>query len=102
MCVKDGKVIWIDGLSINPKQLSQEIEPVGICVAINGNKAMVKYRKMEYKKWAASERWELPYASMMNDNGWHICGITINGTECDNEFVYRASTRASFVEQLND
>ena len=98
----DQKVIWIDGLSINPKQLSQEIEPVGICVSITGNKAMVRYRKIEKMRWAASERWELPYAKIMNDNGWHTCGITINGTECDNEFAYRASTRASFVEQLND
>ena len=39
MCVKNGQVIWIDGLSINPKQLSSEIEPVGICLKIKGNKA---------------------------------------------------------------
>lgn len=38
------KVIWIDGLSINPAQLSPEFDTVGICVAVNGNKAMVKYK----------------------------------------------------------
>ena len=43
LCVKDGQVIWIDGLSINPDQLSSEIEPVGICMVINGNKAIVKH-----------------------------------------------------------
>ena len=40
----DQEVVWIDGLSINPAQLSQHLETVGICVAINGNKAMVKYK----------------------------------------------------------
>ena len=40
MCItKDQKVIWIDGLSINPKQLSREFEPVGICLVVKGNKA---------------------------------------------------------------
>lgn len=38
------KIIWIDGLSIVPNQLSLEFEPIGICVAINGNKAIVKYK----------------------------------------------------------
>lgn len=38
------KIIWIDGLSIVPNQLSSEFEPIGICVAINGNKAIVKHK----------------------------------------------------------
>ena len=38
------KIVWIDGLSINPAQLSQDIETVGICVAVNVNKAIVKYK----------------------------------------------------------
>ena len=38
------KVLWIDGLSINPAQLSPEFDTVGICVAVNGNRAMVKYK----------------------------------------------------------
>ena len=37
MCVKNGKVIWIDGLSINPALLSTEFEPVGICVVAYDN-----------------------------------------------------------------
>lgn len=41
------KVVWIDGLSINPAQLSPEFDTVGICVAVNGNKAMVKYKTDE-------------------------------------------------------
>ena len=102
ICVKDGKVIWIDGLSINPKQLSQEIEPVGICVAINGNKAMVKYRKEEYARFADSERWELPYDRIMNDNASHSLNITLNGATYDNLFTYTASTRLQFVERLNE
>lgn len=38
------KIVWIDGLSINQKQLCEELATVGICVAINGNKAIVKYK----------------------------------------------------------
>lgn len=42
------KVVWIDGLSIVPKQLSTEFEPVGICLVVNGNKAIVKYKTDDY------------------------------------------------------
>lgn len=38
------KVLWIDGLSIAPNQISTEIEPIGICLYVDGNKAMVKYK----------------------------------------------------------
>ena len=37
MCVKNGQVVWIDGLSINPALLSTEFEPVGICVVAYDN-----------------------------------------------------------------
>ena len=102
----DQKVIWIDGLSINPKQLSQEIEPVGICVSITGNKAMVRYRKIEKKRWVASERWELPYASIMNDNVQHSLIIKVgngsNSSQFGNPFTYTARTRLEFVNKLNN
>ena len=39
---EEQKVVWIDGLSIEPLQLSVELEPVGICVVINKNNAIVK------------------------------------------------------------
>lgn len=38
------KIIWIDGLSIVPNQLSPDVEAVGICLVVNGNKAMVKHK----------------------------------------------------------
>ena len=38
------KVLWIDGLSIVPNQISAKIEPIGICLHVDGNKAMVKYK----------------------------------------------------------
>ena len=50
------KVIWIDGLSINPKQLSQEFEPVGICLVVKGNKALVRYKEERSFRWSVSER----------------------------------------------
>ena len=59
LCVNSGQIVWIDGLSINPAQLPQGLETVGICVAINGNKAIVKYRKGETFKWAAANSYLL-------------------------------------------
>lgn len=38
------KIIWIDGLSIVPNQLSLEFEPIGICLVVNNNKAIVKHK----------------------------------------------------------
>lgn len=54
------KVIWIDGLSIEPKQLSTEFEPVGICVVVNGDKAIVRYRKEFTAKWISINRYKIP------------------------------------------
>ena len=101
MCVKDGQVVWIDGLSINPEQLSSEIEPVGICLKIKGNKALVRYREEKSFRWSAGERLELPNSSIMNDGAKHTLQITLNGKVNSNPFVYTASTRAEFVEKLN-
>ena len=53
------EVVWIDGLSIELNQLSPELEPVGICVAINGNKAIVRYKEeFDGFRWADSTRCE--------------------------------------------
>ena len=101
MCVKDGQVIWIDGLSINPAQLSSEIEPDGICLKIKGNKALVRYREEKEFVWAQEERWELPNLSIMNDGTEHSLTIKLGYTVNDNPFIYTASTRAEFVEKLN-
>ena len=95
------KVIWIDGLSINPSQLSQKLEPVGICVVVNGNKAMVRYRQEKSFRWAASERWEIPYTSIMDDCVEHTLQITLNDTVSSNPFVYTASSPKDFVNKLN-
>ena len=95
------EVVWIDGLSINPKQLSQEYEPVGICVAINGNKAMVRYREEKAFKWSAGERWELPNSSIMNDGAEHTLKIMLNYELNPNTFTFTAVSRLEFVNKLN-
>ena len=96
------KVIWIDGLSINPKQLPQKYEPVGICVAINGNKAMVRYREeRDNIMWAAGERWELPNLSIMNDGAEHTLKIKLHGVINPNQFTFTAVSRLEFVNKLN-
>ena len=78
------QVKWIDGLSINPKQLSQKYEPVGICVVINGNKAMVRYREEKVFKWSASERWEMPQLLPIINQRSHSFRIKLNGTNNPN------------------
>ena len=95
------KVIWIDGLSINPKQLSQKYEPVGICVAINGNKAMVRYREEKSFSWSAGERWELPNEPIMNDGAEHTLQIKLNNKVNPNPFTFTAESRLEFVNKLN-
>ena len=45
------KVVWIDGLSIEPKQLSQKYEAVGICLALRGNKVLVRYKEEKDLPW---------------------------------------------------
>ena len=63
MCVRkdNGQVVWIDGLSINPAQLSSEFDTVGICLNVDGNKAMVRYKTEKECRWAAADRWEITY-----------------------------------------
>ena len=103
------QVKWIDGLSINPKQLSQKYEPVGICVAINGNKAMVRYREEKTFKWSASERWEMPQLSPIITQKYHSFIIELNGKNNLHQFNYRDNSfptdvevEKDFVRQLND
>lgn len=107
MCVKGGQVVWVDGLSITPKQLSQEIEPVGICVSINGNKAIVRYRTEYTEMWAAGDRLEIPYFSYMNDKTPNReLKITLNGVEVDDRessyFMYTPRTRYDFSYSFNE
>ncbi len=54
---EEQKVIWIDGLSIEPKQLSTEFEPVGICVVVNGDKAIVRYKEEFSANWIGARRY---------------------------------------------
>ena len=95
------KVIWIDGLSINPKQLSQEYEPVGICLVVKGNKAIVRYREERDFRWSAGERWELPNSSIMNDGVEHTLQITLNRKVNSNLFTFTSTSRLEFVNKLN-
>ena len=47
------KIFWIDGLSIVPKELSEDLDPVAICWRVYGNTAYIRYRKEESRKWRA-------------------------------------------------
>lgn len=103
------KVKWIDGLSINPKQLSQKYEPVGICVAINGNKAMVRYREEQTKRWSVSDRWEMPQLLPIIAQKSHSFRINLDGKDHSNRFEYRYNNFSTgdeveedFIRQLNN
>ena len=95
------KVIWIDGLSINPGYLSEEYEPVGICLVVKGNKAIVRYRQEKGIIWSAGERWELPNSSIMNDGAEHTLKITLNRQVNSNLFTFTSRSRLEFVNKLN-
>ena len=98
------KVIWIDGLSIEPTQLSQEYEPVGICFAVNDNKALVRYREEREVAYGAAQRWELKYSSIMNDGAEHTLNITIKGSIHPNPLILTSvdtTSRQAFVTKLN-
>ena len=98
------KVIWIDGLSIEPTQLSQEYEPVGICFAVKGNKAFVRYREEKRVAGLSRIRVELPYSSVMNDGAEHTLRIKLGRSYHSNPLVLTAADTASrkaFVDKLN-
>lgn len=102
------KVVWIDGLSINPKQLSQEYEPVGICLVVKGNKAIVRYREERSLRWSAAKRLKLPIIPQMNDGNSHTFEIALcNTSVCisnPNFLVLTSADTASysnFVAALN-
>ena len=61
MCLANdkNKIVWIDGLSINLKQLPAAYEAIGICLSVKGNKAMVRYREERDMRWLAADYWEL-------------------------------------------
>ena len=61
MCLANdkNKIVWIDGLSINLKQLPTSYEAIGICLSVKGNKAMVRYREERDMRWLAADYWEL-------------------------------------------
>ena len=61
MCLANdkNKIVWIDGLSINLKQLPETYEAIGICLSVKGNKAMVRYREERDMRWLAADYWVL-------------------------------------------
>ena len=98
------KVIWIDGLSIEPTQLSQEYEPVGICFAVKGNKALVQYHEEREIAYGAVQRWEIKNSPIMNDGAEHNLNITIKGSIHPNPLILTSvdtASRQAFVAKLN-
>ena len=75
------KVVWIDGLTINLKQLFKKYEAVGICLNVKGNKALVRYKTEKALRWSAVDRWEIPNSSIMNDLGDHTIQIVLRWGE---------------------
>lgn len=98
------KVVWIDGLSIDPTQLSQEYEPVGICLVVKGNKAIVRYREERKLRWSNAKRLKLPIIPQMNDGNPHNFTIVLDGRFSSKPLVLTSADTASysgFVTALN-
>ena len=99
------KVVWIDGLSINLKQLSPLYEAVGICLNVKGNKALVRYKTEKSLQWLIGERWELPNLSIMTDGAEHTLQVPLCGYVIDNPLILTAkdtTSRKAFVDKLNN
>lgn len=75
------KVVWVDGLSINPDQLSSYIDPVGICLNVDGNKAMVRYKYEDSNRYAASKQFRIQDDVFMRDGETHNLSLYIDGKE---------------------
>ena len=90
------EVIWIDGLSIEPTQLSQDLEPVGICLTMKGNKALVRYKKERSFIWAHRVRKEIVYSSTMNDGVEHSYQIFTSYNKAGDTFTFKSNSRNLF------
>ena len=81
------KVVWIDGLSINLKQLSGHYEAIGICLSVKGNKALVRYREERDMRWLAADYWVLESRIVPGMKSRPL-NVTINGVISVNKFSY--------------
>ena len=100
------KVVWIDGLSINLKQLSGHYEAIGICLSVKGNKAMVRYREERDMRWLAADYWVLESPNFKPGTTSRPVNVTINGVISENKFTYSfgefdKNPLETFRDQLN-
>lgn len=106
MFIRNNKVIWIDGLSITPEQLPQDYIPVGICLSVNGNKALVRYYKEELYSWAAVERTDISIDGGLYDGNVKTIYGSISSSNGSKSFTLHIpsdiTTRSSFVRHLNE
>ena len=100
------KIVWIDGLSINLKQLSIYYEAIGICLSVKGNKALVRYREERDMRWLAADYWVL--RSTPGPGLSQTADVTIDGVKSFNKFTYSIGLndeaekrREKFRDQLN-
>ena len=96
------KVVWIDGLSINLKQLPAAYEAIGICLSVKGNKAMVRYREERDMRWLAADYWVLQSGI---SQGEKTLKVTIDGTQSLIPLKLTSndtSSLAKFVPALNN
>lgn len=105
MYISNQKVIWIDGLSINPKQLPQEYEPVGICLVVNGNKALVRYREEQTHRFMGADRFLITSIDEIINYEYLNLEITLNGNIIDTNEKFLAIhlvNHRTVVNRLNE
>ena len=105
MCLANdkNKIVWIDGLSINLKQLPAAYEAIGICLSVKGNKAMVRYREERDMRWLAADYWELQSDISLGQE--QTLRFTIDGQQNSNLLHLTQADTLSldrFVSNLNE
>ena len=90
------KVVWVDGLSINPDQLSSYIDPVGICLNVDGNKAMVRYKYERTNRYETSKQFRSTNEIFMKDGLTHSLSFFIDGKEFSTYTFYIAGCTSNY------
>lgn len=97
VCIKNGKVCFVDHNSFNEYTISSQYQKVGIAAEVMGNQVFV-IGDGESRKWAEVFLWKL--------SGYTLDGtdrtLTITAKGVSKEVAYNATTDAEFAEQVNE
>ena len=104
------EIVWVKGLTFNGAEFTTELDPVGICFAVYGKKAYVRYKHEYGSRWSYCDRFEISQESIMTDGTAHNAVVTMslrdnskNTTSTElgiPDFTWTATSVYSFYTQL--